>query len=132
VPVVGRAYLLSVGRADGTVHVENEPIHRRPSTSADHPFLVEIGQGGEVLLGRENLGLEPAHLAGRGRGMVLGVAADDVTSHRIHPKAPGVARDTRPMELELQPTVEMEPQRSLFGFTHWIPSSEGVSGGLTA
>jgi hypothetical protein len=45
---------------------------------------------------------------------------------------PGVTRDTRPMELELQPAVEMEPQRPLLGFTHWIPSPEGVSRGLTA
>ncbi len=43
---------------------------------------------------------------------------------------PGVARDARPMELELQPAIELEPQRPLLGFTHWIPSSEGVSGGL--
>ncbi len=42
---------------------------------------------------------------------------------------PGVARDARPMELELQPAIEMEPHRPPFGFTHWIPSSEGVSGG---
>ncbi len=45
---VGRAFLLSVGRADGAAHVENEPIHRRPSASADYPFLVEVGQGGEA------------------------------------------------------------------------------------
>jgi hypothetical protein len=60
--------------------------------------------------------------------MVLGLAADDVTNDWIDPKALGVARETRPMELELQPPVEMEPQRPLLGFTHWIPSSEGVSG----
>ncbi len=61
--------------------------------------------------------------------MVLGLAADDVTNDRIDPKALGVARDARPMELELQPAIEMEPQRPLLGFTYGIPSLEGVSGG---
>ncbi len=185
VPVVGGAFLLSVGRADGTVHVKDEPIHSRPGAGADHPLLVEIGEGGAVLLGREDLRLEPAHLARGGRGRVLGLAADDVTNDGIDPKAlgvvgvrvsrettvdrlaqetrepvggilaaagigehptglsrepedlvelsvgqePCVARNARAMELELQPAVELEPERPLSRFTHWIPPPEGVSRG---
>jgi hypothetical protein len=61
--------------------------------------------------------------------MVLGPAAYDVTNNRIDPTARGVARDVRTMELELQPAVEMEPQRPLSCFTHWITPTKAVSGG---
>ncbi len=42
---------------------------------------------------------------------------------------PCVARNASAMELELQPAVELEPERPLSRFTHWIPPPEGVSGG---
>jgi hypothetical protein len=44
---------------------------------------------------------------------------------------PCVARDARAMELELQPAVELEPERPLSRFTHWIPPAGRCPGGPT-
>src|SRR5215212_11455591 len=70
VAVPGRAFLLPKGRALGAIHVEDDAVGR---PALVHPVDPRAGQGGEcrqVRLGWEPLGLEAAHLAGRGRRSV--------------------------------------------------------------
>ena len=52
--------------------------------------LRQVGQNGQIGVGGQELGLEPAHLAGRGRLLRNGMAADDPPHGRITPKTVGV------------------------------------------
>ena len=58
--------------------------------NAVDPLPGEIGERGKVLVTREPLGLEPPHLAGRGRIALDGLAADDPAHRRITPQPVGV------------------------------------------
>ena len=136
----------------------------------------QIGKGGEVVVGRQELGLEASHLAG-GRGLLRhGSASNNPPHGRIvsqavgvvdilvaaeppegglakqagHPvlsvlagswvhkplaghlrqsegfvklpegKKPGIGRDLGTVELQLQPSVEIQPQHPRLTFTHRV------------
>ena len=85
--VPGGAFLLAEGRADAAVHVEDDRLRRSPVVHPIDPGAAEVAQRRQVLVGGQNLGLEPPHLAGGRRLPVDGVAADD-------PAHGGIARQT--------------------------------------
>ena len=62
----------------------------RAAMNAVDPLPGEIGERGEVLVTRQPLGLEPPHLAGRGRIALDSLAADDPAHRRITPQPVGV------------------------------------------
>jgi hypothetical protein len=63
VAVVGRALLVAIGRADARIQVENHLLRRAAVVNPVDPKPGQIGKGGEVVVGRQELGLEAAHLA---------------------------------------------------------------------
>src|SRR4051794_18819764 len=67
VAVVSGPFLLAKGGADTGVHVEHDPPHRTTSMDAVDPAPGQISERGQVRRLGQHLGLEPAHLAGRGR-----------------------------------------------------------------
>lgn len=58
VPVVGRAFLLSIGVTDGAVHIENQFPERLALADLVDPLARKIHQRCQVAPGAENLGLE--------------------------------------------------------------------------
>ena len=58
--------------------------------NAVDPLPGQIGERGEVLVTRQPLGLEPPHLAGRGRIALDRLAADDPAHRRITSQPVGV------------------------------------------
>ena len=69
-PVAGAA-LLGAGRlADAALHVEHNGDLRPARMRLVDPGARQIGWGGEVGFAGQPRGLEAAHLAGRGGGMV--------------------------------------------------------------
>ena len=90
VTVVGRALLVTVGRADAGIHIEND-LDRRPAVvNPVDPKPGQVGKGGEVLVLGQQLGLEAAHLAGRCAAALDGLSADDPPHRRIAPQPVGV------------------------------------------
>ena len=83
VAVPGRALLLAMGRALGAVHVEDDAVWRSPHMHPVDPGAGQVRERREVRLACQPLGLEAAHLAGRGRRSVHTLAADDGAHHRI-------------------------------------------------
>jgi hypothetical protein len=77
VTVPGRAFLLPVGRALRAVHVQDDAIRRATLVHPVDPGSGQLGERREVGLGREPFSLEAAHLAGRGRGPIDTLPADD-------------------------------------------------------
>jgi hypothetical protein len=90
VAVVGRALLVAIGRADARIQVENHLLRRAAVVNPVDPKPVQIGQGGDVVVGRQKLGLEAAHLAGQSSLLGDGSAADNPPHSRIMPEAIGV------------------------------------------
>ena len=90
VAVPGRALLLAMGRALGAVHVEDDAVRRPALVHPVDPGAGQIRERREVRLGRQPLGLEAAHLAGRGRRPVETLAADDGAHRRIAGEPLGV------------------------------------------
>jgi hypothetical protein len=90
VAVVGGAFLITMGRADTGIHVEHDRPQRAAAVNALDPLPGQIGERGKVLVARQPLGLEPAHLAGRGRIARDSLAADDPANRRITPQTVGV------------------------------------------
>jgi hypothetical protein len=64
--VIGTAFLCAVGRALARIHVEHDDTRLTPLVHRVDPQARQIGEGGEVLRPGQPLGLEAAHLAGRG------------------------------------------------------------------
>ncbi len=90
VAVVGRAFLLAMGRADGAVHVEHDQLRRLAVVNPVDPLARQVRKGSEVVVGRQQLGLEPPHLAGRGAAALDRLAADDPAHGGIAPEPVGV------------------------------------------
>ena len=88
--VVGGAFLIAMGRADTRIHIEHDGPQRAAAMNAVDPLPGEIGERGKVLIIREPLGLEPPHLAGRGRIALDSLAADDPAHRRITSQPVGV------------------------------------------
>src|SRR3954451_6763998 len=70
VPVPGRALLGPVGWALRAVHVEDDAVRRPALVHPVDPGAGQVRERGEVGLGGQPPGLEPPHLAARGRGPV--------------------------------------------------------------
>src|SRR5680860_1842169 len=77
VAVVGGAFLVAIGRAHARVHVEHDALRRTAAVHPVDPSTGEIGEHGEVLIIREPLRLEPAHLAGGGCLLRCSTTAND-------------------------------------------------------
>ena len=58
--VVRRSLMFAMGRADATVHVENDHLRRVPVMNTVDPRPVHVGQDFNVRIGRQKLRLEAA------------------------------------------------------------------------
>ena len=88
--IVRRSLLVTMGRADAAVHVENDHLRRAAVMNTVDPRPVHVGQGFKVRIARQKLRLEPPHLAG-GRGLSFdGLAADNPPHGGITSKTLGV------------------------------------------
>ena len=90
VAVIGRALLLTECRADGAVHVEHHAPRRIVVVNPVDPHPRQVRKGREVLVVRQQLGLEPPHLAGRCPAALDRLAADDPAHRGIKPEPVGV------------------------------------------
>jgi hypothetical protein len=174
--VPDRAFLLAMGRALGTVHVEDDRAGRLASVHPVDPDARQIRQGRQVGVPRQPLGLEAPHLAarrgrtietltaddgshrgiaGEPRGVVDILVAGEAAEYRL-PKQPAqlvtgvlataaieelgnrdigefegivefavskqaaVRCDPGAVEFQLDPTVEIDPERLRFRFTHRV------------
>ena len=90
VAVVGGAFLFAMGRADARIHIEHDGARRTPTVNGVDPLPRETSERGKVLVARQPLGLEPPHLAGRGRVALDSLAADNPAHRRITPQPVGV------------------------------------------
>ena len=90
VAVIGRALLLTECRADGAVHVEHDAPRRIVVVTPVDPHPRQVRKGREVLVVRQQLGLEPPHLAGRCPAALDRLAADDPAHRGITPEPVGV------------------------------------------
>ena len=88
--VVGRAFLLAMGRANGAVHVEPDDLQPVPCMHSVDPDSRKSGERGEVVVDCQQLSLEPAHLAGRCAAALDSLAADDPPHRGIAPEPVGV------------------------------------------
>ena len=81
--VVGATLLLAVGRALARIHVEHDDPRRSPRVHLVDPPARQVGEGSEVLRPHQPLGLEAAHLAGRGSPTHWRLAADHPAHCRV-------------------------------------------------
>ena len=82
--VVRRTFLPSVGLAHRTVEVENQLVEGTTFVNAINPHARQIHQCLQVLLGRQNLRLEAAHLTGGCGLSFLGPTAHHLTHRRVN------------------------------------------------
>jgi DNA-binding transcriptional LysR family regulator len=90
VAVVGRAFLVAVGRADAGIHVEDHAFRRFAIINLVDPYPGQLGKGRDVVAGGQELSLEASHLAGRCRLFGDSTTAADPSHGRIVPQAVGV------------------------------------------
>ncbi len=90
VAVIGRALLLTECRTVGAVHVEHDAPRRIVVVNPVDPHPRQVRKGHEVLVVRQQLGLEPPHLAGRCPAALDRLAADDPAHRGITPEPVGV------------------------------------------
>lgn len=58
------AFLIAIGGADRTVHIQGDPLGRLCIVHALNPLTRQIGQGSAVVGRSQNACLKPSHLAG--------------------------------------------------------------------
>jgi len=92
--VVGGAFLVAIGLAHTRVHVEHDAVQRTAAVHPVNPSPREIGKRNKVLIIREPLGLEAAHLAGGGCLLRCSTTANDPAHRRITPEPVGVVQRT--------------------------------------
>ena len=90
VAVPDRAFLLAVGRALGTVHVEDDRAGRLAFVHPVDPGARQIRQGFQVGVRRQPLGLEAPHLAARRGRTIETLTADDGPHRGIESEPLGV------------------------------------------
>jgi len=90
VTVVGRSFLVAMGRADAAVQVENDLLRRATVMHTIDPLAGKITKRGEVFLGGQNLRLEAPHLTGRCRPPLDGMTANNPTHGGITAQTVGV------------------------------------------
>lgn len=79
-PVPGRAFLITMGRAEGTIHVQRDVLQPVMIMKAVNPLAVQIGQRLPVIWDGHRLGLEQPHQRGRG-GLSIGCASAHNLAH---------------------------------------------------
>ena len=89
VAVVRRAFLIAVGLADRTVHVEDQLADGASLPDQVHPPAGQVHQHSEVVGMDQHVGLEARHLAGRSRLPVRGTSTHHVTHHGINAQSFG-------------------------------------------
>ncbi len=77
-PVPSRAFLIAMGRADGTIHVQHDVFEPVAIMEAVNPLAIKVGQCLPVLGRGQRLDLKPSHLRGRGR-----LRLDSPTTHHL-------------------------------------------------
>jgi hypothetical protein len=77
VTIVGRAFLIAMGRALGAVHVEDDVAGRLAVMDLVDPGTRQICEGIQVGLAHQPRGLEAAHLAARSCRTIEPLTADD-------------------------------------------------------
>src|SRR5271169_6601450 len=82
--------LLAVGRAHARIHVENDASRRPAAVHKIDPLAGQVGKSREVLVCREPLRLEAAHLAWRSRAALSRFASDNPAHRRIMTQAIGI------------------------------------------
>jgi hypothetical protein len=121
VAVVGRALLLPKRRALRAIHVGDDAVRRSAPVHPVDPRAGQVRERGEIGLGWEPLGLEPAHLAGRSRRPVEPLPADDGAHGGVAGEPLGVvdvlvagepAVDGLPQQAE-QPVADVRPAPTL-------------------
>ena len=80
VPVVCGSFLFTVGRADATVHVENDHLRWVAVMDLVDPHPVHAGQGFNVRVACQKLRLEAPHLAA-GRSLSFDGLASNNPAH---------------------------------------------------
>src|SRR6516165_10383504 len=90
VPVPDAVLLLTMRWAHARIHVEHDAARRPSTVHKIDPVAGQVGESREVLVCREPLRLEAAHLARRGRATMSRLAADDPAHCRIAAQALGV------------------------------------------
>ena len=108
VAVPGRAFLLAVGRALRAIHVEDDPVRRPALMHPIDPGAGEIRERREVGLGGQPFGLEPPHLAGRGRRPAKPLPSHDGAHGGIAGEAVGVVH----VFVAGEPAVDRLPQQA--------------------
>lgn len=58
VAVVGRGFLVAVGRADAGVHIENHHLWRAAVVDPIDPSPEQVGKGSDVVIGGQKLSLK--------------------------------------------------------------------------
>ncbi len=92
VPVVPRAFLLAVCRADRAIHIKDQLLQGTTLANAVHPMARHRDQSGKVVRVGEHLRLKASDLTA-GRGVAVhGPGAHDVAHHRIDAQSLGVVR----------------------------------------
>ena len=61
VAVIGRAFLATMGRADGTVHIQDDGLERLASMHRVNPHARQIGEGGEISRGEKSEKVDNFH-----------------------------------------------------------------------
>ena len=82
--------LIAVGRADARIPVEHDASRRTAAMNAVDPLAGEVGERREVVLRREPIRLEAAHLARRSRATLSRPTTDNPAHRRILAQALGV------------------------------------------
>ncbi len=137
VSVVGRSFLVAVGRADATVHVENDLRRRAMAVHTVDPMPGKIGKRGEVFLGGQNLRLEASHLTGRGSLFRDSMAADDPPHDRVEAEPVGIVHVVVPAEAPENGLAEL-PDKTVAtvlpttGVRQYVPGNLGQSDRIPA
>ena len=81
--VPGGLFLITMGRADGTVHVEHDVLQPVAIVEPVDPLTVQVGQSRSVLGQSQRIGLEPPHLRRGGRLCIDGAPTHNLPHDRI-------------------------------------------------
>jgi hypothetical protein len=114
VAIPDRAFLLAVGRALGTAHVEDDRAGRLAFMDPVDPGTGQIRQGFHVGLGRQPLGLEAPHLTAQCRRTIETLTPDNGPHRGIESEALGVVH----VLVARQPTEYRLPKQTAQRVAH--------------
>ncbi len=132
VTVVGRSFLLAVGRADAAIHVEDDPRRRATVMHTVDPSPGKIGKRGEVFLCGQNLRLEAPHLTGLGHLFRDSMATDDPPHGRVEAESVGIVHVVVPAKASENGLAEL-PDKTVTtvlpttGVREYLPGNRGQS-----